>query len=221
MAGLSCALECYDIQLDTIVVEMQAEVGGQITEIPFPVRNVAGGVYDDEHPLPLAARRSAAILGDRVRRSWPVDRTDLGGRWVESAGRRLAADTIVIATGAGLRRLPAAAGGSLRRRRDLPAGVGPRPVRRPPGGGDRRRRQRHARRPGAGPGRVAGHPGAPLRAPRLAAGHRQPAPRTIPGSPSSAVGSWLPSVGTTGWRRWCWCAWPPVNVGRSKPADWW
>ena len=113
MAGLSCALECYDIQLDTIVLEMQAEVGGQIAEIPFHVRNVAGGVYDDEHPLLQAVERSAAILGDRARRSWLVDRIDLGERWVESAGRRLAADAIVIATGVGIRRLPAAEDGAF------------------------------------------------------------------------------------------------------------
>jgi thioredoxin reductase (NADPH) len=113
MAGLSCALECYDIQLDTIVVEMQADLGGQISEIPFHVRNVAAGVYDDAHPLPLAVERSAAILGERARRSWPVDGIDLGERWVESAGRRLAADTIVIATGVGLRRLPAATDGAF------------------------------------------------------------------------------------------------------------
>ncbi len=106
MAGLSCALECYDIQLDMIVLEMQADIGGQINEIPFHVRNVAAGVYDDQHPLPLAVEQSTAILGDRTRRSWPVDRIDVGERWVESAGRRMAADTIVIATGVGLRKLP-------------------------------------------------------------------------------------------------------------------
>ena len=113
MAGVSCALECYDIQLDTILLEMRAQVGGQINEIPFHVRNVAAGVYDDEHPLPLALERSAAILGDRARRSWPVDQIDLGERWVLSAGRRLAADAIVIATGVGVRRLPAAADGDF------------------------------------------------------------------------------------------------------------
>ncbi len=113
MAGVSCALECYDIQLDTILLEMQAVVGGQVNKIPFHVRNVAAGVYDDEHPLPLAVERSAAILGDRARRSWQVDRVDLGERWVESAGRRLAADTIVISTGVGLRRLPAATDGAF------------------------------------------------------------------------------------------------------------
>ena len=62
MAGLSCALECYDIQLDTVVLEMQAQVGGQITEIPFHVRNLAAGVYDDEHPLPQAQARIRQLL---------------------------------------------------------------------------------------------------------------------------------------------------------------
>ena len=113
MAGLSCGLECYDIQLDTIVLEMQRDLGGQITEIPFHVRNVVGGAYDDEHPLPRAVERSAAMLGERVRRSCAVDRIDLGDRWVESAGRRLSADAIVIATGVGLRRLPAADDGAF------------------------------------------------------------------------------------------------------------
>ncbi len=123
VAGVSCALECYDIQLDTILVEMQAQVGGQITEIPFHVRNVAAGAYDDEHPLPLALEQSAAILGDRARRSWPVDQIDLGQRWVESAGRRLAADAIVIATGVGLRRCTGCGGRGLWRRRDVRAGI--------------------------------------------------------------------------------------------------
>ena len=86
---MSCALECYDIQLDTVVLESQAQFGGQITEIPFHVRNVAAGVYDDDHPLPKALEESAAILGNRARQGWPVDRIDLGERWVESAGRRL------------------------------------------------------------------------------------------------------------------------------------
>ncbi len=111
MAGVSCALECHDIQLDTMVLEMQTQLGGQIAEIPFHVRNVAAGAYDDEHPLPMALEQSAAILGDRARRGWPVDRIDLGGRWVESAGRRIVADAIVIATGVGLRRLSAAVDG--------------------------------------------------------------------------------------------------------------
>ncbi len=113
MAGVSCALECYDIHLDTIVLEMQAQLGGQIAEIPFHVRNVAAGAYDDEHPLTQALERSASILGDRARRGWPVEQIDLGERWVESEGRRLGADAIVIATGVGLRRLAAAVDGDF------------------------------------------------------------------------------------------------------------
>lgn len=110
---MSCALECYDIQLDIVLLETEAAVGGQTTEIPFHVRNVAAGVYDDEHPLPWALERSAAILGDRVRRSWPVDRTDLDAGWLDSSGRRVTADAIVIATGVGTRRLPAAEDGAF------------------------------------------------------------------------------------------------------------
>jgi len=110
---VSCALECYDIQLDIVLLETEAAVGGQTTEIPFHVRNVAAGVYDDEHPLPWALERSAAILGDRVRRSWPVDRTDLDAGWLDSSGRRVTADAIVIATGVGTRRLPAAEDGAF------------------------------------------------------------------------------------------------------------
>ncbi|HXW35490.1 MAG TPA: NAD(P)/FAD-dependent oxidoreductase [Acidimicrobiales bacterium] len=113
VAGVSCALECYDIQLDIVLLETEAAVGGQTTEIPFHVRNVAAGVYDDEHPLPWALERSAAILGDRVRRSWPVDRTDLDAGWLDSSGRRVTADAIVIATGVGTRRLPAAEDGAF------------------------------------------------------------------------------------------------------------
>jgi thioredoxin reductase (NADPH) len=113
IAGVSCALECYDIQLDTVVLESQAQLGGQITEIPFHVRNVAAGVYDDDHPLPKALEQSAAILGDQARPGCPVDQIDLGERWVESAGRRLGADAIVIATGVGLRRLAAAGDGDF------------------------------------------------------------------------------------------------------------
>jgi thioredoxin reductase (NADPH) len=74
---------------------------------------VAAAAYNDEQPLPLSVERSAAILGDRVRRSWAVDRIDLGERWVESAGRRLASETVVIATGVGPRRLPAATDGAF------------------------------------------------------------------------------------------------------------
>ena len=41
VAGVNCALECFDIQLDTLLVEASAALGGQLPEILHSVRNVA------------------------------------------------------------------------------------------------------------------------------------------------------------------------------------
>ena len=40
-AGVSAAIECFDIQLDVLVIEATSTVGGQIDQIPHTVRNVA------------------------------------------------------------------------------------------------------------------------------------------------------------------------------------
>jgi monoamine oxidase len=40
-AGLSCALECFDIQLDTIVLEAKGALGGQVSMIRHSIRNIA------------------------------------------------------------------------------------------------------------------------------------------------------------------------------------
>ena len=218
---MSCALECYDIQLDTVVLETQAQLGGQITEIPFHVRNVAGGTYDDQHPLTQALERSAAILGDRARPGWPVEQIDLGERWVESAGRRLAADAIVIATGVGVRRLPAAVDGGFGGDVTYDLGSDLAAIRRPPCGRNRRRGQRDPRRPGSGPHRVPGLAGVPLPSTWLRGRTSPASSATISGSPNTAAGSSATCMAPTDWKRWCWCVMPPASVGRSKPAAWW
>ena len=40
-AGVSGAIECFDIQLNVVVLEAASKVGGQIDQIPHTVRNVA------------------------------------------------------------------------------------------------------------------------------------------------------------------------------------
>jgi thioredoxin reductase (NADPH) len=112
-AGVSCALECFDIQLDTVVLEADADLGGQIREIPHRVRNVAAGVFDDGRHLGAALERSAALLGGRVRRSSAVTRADLAARWVETGRHRIAGAAVVIATGAEKQQLPAAVDGAF------------------------------------------------------------------------------------------------------------
>src|SRR5262249_29475891 len=41
VAGMSCALECFDVQLATVVFEVHERPGGQLVEIPHSIKNVA------------------------------------------------------------------------------------------------------------------------------------------------------------------------------------
>src|SRR6476469_232861 len=81
-AAVSCGLECHDIQLDTVVFEAAGEPGGQLTEIPHPVRNVAAGRFADGRALRGALEESAALLGPRLRRNAEVARIDVAARSV-------------------------------------------------------------------------------------------------------------------------------------------
>ena len=112
-AGVSCALECMDIQLDTVVFEAHERPGGQLGEIPHSVRNVATGRYANGSTLRDSLEESAAILGDRLRLSHPVTRADLGERWIEVDGARIRGRTLVIATGTLAQQLPPAEDGAF------------------------------------------------------------------------------------------------------------
>ena len=112
-AGVSCALECFDIRLDTAVFEADERPGGQLVEIPHSVRNIATGPSRDGPALRDALEESAAILGDRLRLSHPVTRVDLRARWIEVDGARIGARALVIATGTFHQNLPAAPDGAF------------------------------------------------------------------------------------------------------------
>src|SRR6266566_1025451 len=98
-AGMSCALECFDIQLDTAVFEAHERPGGQLIEIPHSVRNVATTKPRNGSALRDSLEESAAILGDRLRLSSPITRADLGERWIEVGAERIRGRALVIATG--------------------------------------------------------------------------------------------------------------------------
>lgn len=111
-AGVSCALECFDVKLDTVLLEAGPAVGGQLPEIAHSARNVAFNPYEDGRALQEALERSSAILGERVRLRHRVTHAGLDGMWVEADGRRIGADAIVIATGAARQELAAARDGA-------------------------------------------------------------------------------------------------------------
>ena len=113
-AGVSCALECHDIQLDTVVLEAADRPGGQLTEIHHSVRNVAAGRFADGRALREALEESAAILGPRLRRGEHVTRVDAAGGFVELAdGARVRGRALVIATGSARQELAAAPDGAF------------------------------------------------------------------------------------------------------------
>ena len=113
VAGVNCALECFDIQLDTVLVEARPDLGGQLPEILHSVRNVAAGRFEDGQALQRALRESAEILGDRVRLSHPVTAADVEGRAIEVDGGRLSGRALVVATGTRRQFLEAAPDGAF------------------------------------------------------------------------------------------------------------
>lgn len=113
VAGVNCALECSDIQLDTILIEANATLGGQLPEIDHSVRNVAAGPFDDGPALQRSLQEAAAILGDRVRLSQPVTKADLADRVIDVDGGRVAGRAVVVATGTRHQYLDAAPDGAF------------------------------------------------------------------------------------------------------------
>jgi thioredoxin reductase (NADPH) len=112
-AGVSCALECFDIQLDTVIFEADKRPGGQLVEVPNSVRNVAVGSFPDGAAVRDSLERAAAILGDRLRVSHPVARVDAGDRWIEAGATRVHARALVIATGSAHQQLAGAEDGAF------------------------------------------------------------------------------------------------------------
>ncbi|MDR3648522.1 MAG: NAD(P)/FAD-dependent oxidoreductase [Acidimicrobiales bacterium] len=98
-AGASAALECFDINLDTIVLEGRSTLGGQLGEIPNSIRNVAAGRFEDGPALEAELQRATAILDDRILTGHEVTEADLRAGWVKAGGGRFHAKALVIATG--------------------------------------------------------------------------------------------------------------------------
>jgi thioredoxin reductase (NADPH) len=113
IAGVSCALESFDIQLDTVVFEAGEHPGGQLVEIPHAVRNIAVGSIGDGPRLRESVEQATVILGERLRLSHPVARVDLAERWIEVGTTRVRGRAFVIATGTMHQYLPSAEDGAF------------------------------------------------------------------------------------------------------------
>ncbi len=111
-AGLNAAIECFDIQLDVVVLEGARKVGGQIDQIPHDVRNVACAPDGNEAIIDAMAGH-ASILGDRLHLDRVVTQVDLEAGAVDAGAHRYKARSVLIATGSRRRELESAPDGSF------------------------------------------------------------------------------------------------------------
>jgi thioredoxin reductase len=111
-AGVSAAIECFDIQLDVVVLEATSKVGGQIDQIPHTVRNVATALEGND-ALVDALARHASIVGDRLKFDQTVTRIDLAAGLVDAGAHRYRTRSVLVATGSRRRELENAPDGSF------------------------------------------------------------------------------------------------------------
>lgn len=112
-AGVNAALECFDIQLDVVLLEKERVLGGQLPEITHSVRNVASGSYADGPALQTQLNVAAGLLGDRIRLEHAVTSANLSDGWVESGSQRFQGRAILITTGTAPQYLAAAPDGAF------------------------------------------------------------------------------------------------------------
>ena len=111
--GCSVALECADIQLDVVLLEAGAALGGQLVEILHPIRNVATGQYESGPALQAGLQAVAKPLGDRIRCGHPVTAAGFADGWVAADGDRFRGQAVLIASGTAPEHLPAAVDGAF------------------------------------------------------------------------------------------------------------
>ncbi len=112
-AGVSALLECADIKLDVILLEAGAALGGQLSEILHPIRNVATGRYESGPALQAGLQAVAQARADRIRLGHAVTSAGLADGWVEAHGERFRGRAVLLASGTTPERLPAAVDGAF------------------------------------------------------------------------------------------------------------
>src|SRR5205085_2931716 len=105
-AGLSAALWCDELGLDTLVIEREAEVGGQLLRVYNPVENYLGFEAADGREL---RDRFAAQVEDKDFDLWTgaeIESVDLRAKRVRLlSGEELQSVALILATGVRRRKL--------------------------------------------------------------------------------------------------------------------
>src|SRR5262249_29692415 len=107
-AGISCALELTEHKHPYVLLENDDQLGGQLDQILNTIRKLAAGFFENWQALrqemcALAERRNLTIQSNRN-----VTKLDAANRVVWVGDSSLRARTIVVATGASMRKLDVA-----------------------------------------------------------------------------------------------------------------
>ncbi|MGI8811523.1 MAG: NAD(P)/FAD-dependent oxidoreductase [Pyrinomonadaceae bacterium] len=124
-AGLSAALWCSELRLDSIVIDRAVEPGGQLLNIHGPIKNYAGLSCADGRELTDTFIASLAVAGYRHLFGTTVDKIDVETFILTTTnGKRLAAKAMIIATGVRRRKLGVAGEDRFAGKGILGSGVG-------------------------------------------------------------------------------------------------
>ncbi|HWI50887.1 MAG TPA: FAD-dependent oxidoreductase [Symbiobacteriaceae bacterium] len=105
IAGLSAAIWARRLGLSTLVLEQEAEAGGQLRRIAQPIIDYPGLEGTTGVALSQRLRQQAETAGAVFRPSCPVAGIDVAARLCHTAGGAIAGDALVLAAGISPRRL--------------------------------------------------------------------------------------------------------------------
>lgn len=98
-AGISCAAELKDSGLSSLILERKGQLGGQLSDVPNPLRNFAGGNYANGDELQQKLIELVEAMSLNYRLNADITDIDLQNKTVTVASQKYSGKTIVIATG--------------------------------------------------------------------------------------------------------------------------
>lgn len=98
-AGISCASELKDSGLTSLILERSAQLGGQLKDIPNPLRNFAGGNYANGEELKVKLVELVEAMALNCQFNSDIREIDLANKTIVAGGRKFTGRTVVLATG--------------------------------------------------------------------------------------------------------------------------
>jgi thioredoxin reductase (NADPH) len=105
-AGISCALELNESKINFLVIDRKSSAGGQLTEIPSPIQNLAAGWFDNGTAVQESLQDAAKRAGLNHSANETIIECDLSNKTLRSETQTYNAKTLFLATGYRVKQLP-------------------------------------------------------------------------------------------------------------------